>query len=296
MLDSLKKIIKLRQSAEHAASALPSLMIEARNIANNIHHGEHAKRKEGAGEEFWQFRDYVQGDRLQDIDWRQSGKTDHIYIRQKELHVTRKTFFWCAGDKGMEFTSSRKYPHKHEAAQIITLALALLMTRAQEQIGYFGDSKTGCSAHSIEKIGMNLITQDPQSLPHAHEFALPRNASFVAVGDFLSPLDQIRNCFETISSRGAQSLIIQTLDPSEINLDFNGRIQFEGIDKKDKEIIDHIPSIRDEYQHRIHEHIEGIKELCRKFGWRYVLHTTDQSIDMMLSQLWQDIQAQRIKA
>lgn len=297
MLAGLKKIITLRQNAEMAAADLPALMMQARLLAQSIHHGEHPKRKDGSGEEFWQYREYVQGDRPQDIDWRQSGKTDHIYIRQKELHITRKTFFWCASDRGMAYSSDKKLATKQETAQIICLALALLMARANEQIGYFGSPKTGHNETHLQNLGLAMTTEKKHfSLPPVNEFSIPRSASFVAAGDFLSPLNEIEKNFEQLSTRGAQSLIIQILDPSELALDFDGRIQFEGLQAQDKEIIDHIPSVRDEYQDRIKAHLAGLQNLCRKYGWHYVLHSTQDNIGDMLAALWQHLEAENMRA
>lgn len=297
MLAGFKKIISLRQNAEMAAADLPALMMQARIIAQNIHHGLHPKHKEGTGEEFWQFRDYVSGDRPQDIDWRQSGKTDHIYIRQKELHITKKTFFWCASDRGMNYSSQKKIPTKSETAQIICLALALLMARANEQIGYFGDLKTGHNEAHIQNLGLAMTTEKKNySLPSVMEFSIPRNSSFVAVGDFLSPLEEIENRFSQLSLRGIHALVIQVLDPSELELDFEGRIQFQGTKTQDQEIIDHITSVREEYQERIKTQISGIKNLCRKNGWHYVLHNTRDNIGDMLSELWQHLEAENLRS
>lgn len=298
MLSSLKKIISLRQNAEIAVSDIPALMMQAHAIAQNIHHGAHLKKKEGLGEEFFQYRNYIIGDRLQDIDWKQSAKTDHIFIKQKELQISRKTFFWCADDKGMKFSSHRKLKTKQEIAQILTLALALLMIRSNEQVGYFGDLKTGHNEKQIQNIGLHLVENSyPHTLPPVQDFSIPRNASFVAIGDFLSPLDDINDTFEQISLRGVRSLIIQVLDPSEINLTFDeGRIHFEGISSNEHEIIDHIASIREEYQKRIYAQIDGLKSLCRKFGWHYFLHITDSPIDDTLESLWQRLEAENLRS
>lgn len=290
MLAALKKIITLRGHAEMAVAGIPSLMIEADKIANSIHHGEHARRKSGTGVNFWQFRDYESGDRPQDIDWRQSGKTDHIYIRQKEMMVTRKTYLWCASYKGMDFTSQKNLRSKHETAQILTLAIAIAMTRAGEQVGYFGDLKTGHNDGAIRHIGAMLAGAAPDELPPVHDFILPRNASFVAVGDFLISPDALEETIKSMAGRGANGLIVQVLDPAEIEFSFQGRIQFEGVSAQDKEIIDHIPSVRDEYQVRINTHIARIEEICARYGWHYCLHRTDTPPQDTMQNLWHILQ------
>ena len=67
----LTDLLTFRHEADKASAHLPSLMMQAEKVANGILHGDHALRKSGMGEKFWQFREYLPGDRPQDIDWRQ---------------------------------------------------------------------------------------------------------------------------------------------------------------------------------------------------------------------------------
>ncbi|MEQ9446030.1 MAG: DUF58 domain-containing protein, partial [Rhodospirillaceae bacterium] len=64
----------LQHSAEHAASTLPPLLIDANRVAATVSMGSHGRRRAGPGDTFWQFRHYEQGDSSQLIDWRQSAK------------------------------------------------------------------------------------------------------------------------------------------------------------------------------------------------------------------------------
>ena len=46
------------------ASLVPDLLVEARRIVNTVIAGWHGRRKRGIGENFWQFRPYVEGECL----------------------------------------------------------------------------------------------------------------------------------------------------------------------------------------------------------------------------------------
>ena len=56
------------------ASLVPDLLVEARRIVNTVIGGWHGRRKRGIGENFWQFRPYVEGDAMSRIDWRRSAR------------------------------------------------------------------------------------------------------------------------------------------------------------------------------------------------------------------------------
>lgn len=280
-------ILSLRHEAESAAQSLPALIMAAEKIALGVIHGPHAQKKSGTGEKFWQFREYRAGDRLQDIDWRQSGKTQELYIRQKEWQTTRKTCLWCASGPGMAYASLKSLPRKQDAAHILSLALAILMTQADEQIGLAGDPKTGRSDHQLQKIAQSFLdnTREEPLIP-ADQTVIPHNASLIMAGDFLAPLEEIEANFSKLATRAGNTLLIQILDPAELELTFSGRVTFIGEERNEKETLNNVASVRDAYIRRMQDHIENIKALCREHNWTHILHRTDDDPAHTLSRIW----------
>ena len=290
-------IDKLRSQAEEASTPLPMLMLKSQKIAESVLHGEHARRRPGSGENFWQFREYTPTDRPQDIDWRQSAKGDDVYIKQKEWLVTRKVLFWCAGGKSMNFGSNPEntFYTKQENAQIMCLALALLLQRSYEQIGFLGGGRAGRGELAMEKLGQYLLDRGharPEGalLPDTNSYALPRHAIFIGVGDFLSPIEEIETRFDILGQQTKNALIIQTLDPAEMDLRFAGRVRFKGMYAGEEEIINNVANIRESYKQRIKEHTKRIKELCLHYNWHYQLHRTDEDIADTLKDIWESIE------
>ncbi len=286
----LADILALRGEAEHSVSTLPALMMAAEKISATVMSGLHAQRKAGSGEKFWQFRDYHTTDQPQDIDWRQSAKTDRVFIKEKEWQTTQRTYLWCATGASMHFTSDRKRYSKREVAQILTLSLALLLRQSEEQVGLFGDIKTGRSEEKMQKIGQNLFEDsdagDTGSLPPSMHFSLPRHASFVGISDFLSSVEDIAHSFMPIAPSAQNALIIQVLDPAEIDLTYQGRVRFRGLDEGEVEVIDHVASVRQDYTRRMEAHIAQVKALCHEQHWSYILHRTDHDIGDTLRDIW----------
>ncbi len=50
--------------ARARAASIPDLLVEAERVVNTVMNGWHGRRKRGPGENFWQFRPYVQGESL----------------------------------------------------------------------------------------------------------------------------------------------------------------------------------------------------------------------------------------
>ncbi len=248
-------------------------------------HGAHPQRKSGAGESFWQYREYAPSDRPQDIDWRQSAKGDDVLVRQREWHTTQKTFLWCAGGQSMDFCSDKHLMSKQDCAMLISLSLALLLRRGEETIGVFGNMNTGRSDARMEKIGDYLLSRHDQggSLPDPSQFEIPRQSSLIAVGDFLSSKTDIRPVMAQLSGATNNATIIQVLDPAEIELPYRGRVRFEGANLSS--VVDNVPSVRDAYQARMSKHIAFIQSLCHDYGWHYILHRTDRDIADSLKEM-----------
>ena len=280
-------LFNLRHKAEKSVANLPALMMVAQKTADNVMHGTHAKSKAGAGDKFWQFREYSPSDRPQDIDWRQSAKSDDVFIKQKELQVLQRNYIWVAGGKSMDFKSEPKLYTKQEAAQIMALSLAILLGRSEEQVGIFGDIKTGNSENSLGKIGGALINQADreEALPNTDSFMPPKNSGVIAIGDFLSDIEDIKRKLSDIQSNGSEAVIIQVLDPKEVDLTYKGRVKFCGSYSENQTTIDNVASVQEEYNSNIAAHIDAIKTLCEEQQFTYILHKTDDDITETLGHI-----------
>ncbi len=80
--------------AEALAAQLPPLLVAADRVASTVSQGVHGRRRVGQGETFWQFRRYQPGDSTQDIDWRQSAKSQPVYIRETEWEAAQSVWLW----------------------------------------------------------------------------------------------------------------------------------------------------------------------------------------------------------
>src|SRR6202140_5650467 len=106
------------------AATMPRLMLEARRIAATIIHGLHGRRRAGSGENFWQYRRFVSGEPAQRVDWRRSGRDDHLYVREQEWEAAHTVWIWPDRSPSMSFTSRLANEPKLDRALVIAFALA----------------------------------------------------------------------------------------------------------------------------------------------------------------------------
>ncbi len=129
-----------RQRAEQLASTLPPLLVAAERIASIVSQGVHGRRRVGGGETFWQYRRYQPGDAAQRIDWRQSAKRRHVFVRENEWEAAQTVWLWRDASPSMHYRSALAPVEKADRAALLLLALAVLLVRGGEQIALLGET------------------------------------------------------------------------------------------------------------------------------------------------------------
>ncbi|MGB7204696.1 MAG: DUF58 domain-containing protein [Anderseniella sp.] len=281
---------KLRASADKLADAYPALLIESQRIADAVVHGTHGRRRTGPGPDFWQYRAYSPGDSVSRIDWRKTARSGKTLIRESEWAATNTLYVWASQTPGMDFMSELSTVTKSHRAAVLALTIATLAIRAGERVGVLGWPQTPghtrlvlrrMAAWYSDTAGNGLIQQ---ALPPKME--LPRHATCVLVGDFLDPLDQLKERFSQIASSGLRGHIVQICDPAEETLPYNGRTEFIEMMTGEKLITGRAEALRADYIKVFAAHREGLKQLARQLGWTFIVHHTDQSPHPLIVSLY----------
>lgn len=287
----------IKAAASDIAQRLPALLLAAERIAATVEQGVHGRRRTGPGEVFWQYRTYSPGDELKRLDWRASAKSDRLYLRQLEWSASQSVYLWCDVSPSMQYASNRDLPAKAERAEILTLALAALLSRAGERVGLLGHPEPPSAGRNIaERLAERLLrtAQKPEEAPSLPPpAALPAHAHALLIGDFLSPLDEVREAIGRLAHRGIHGHLLQILDPAEAALPFKGRVRFLGLEQEGDVLMSRAEHVRDQYLARLETHQEGLKELARHAGWSMTIHITDQSAAGALLSLYQWLAADR---
>lgn len=274
--------------AEDLAATLPPLLVAAKRVASTVSQGVHGRRRVGQGETFWQFRRYQSGDSTQLIDWRQSAKSQPIYVRETEWEAAQSVWLWRDGSASMRFRSADEHPPKVDRADLLTLALASLLIRGGERITLLETSMTPSSSRAALTRIWSLIESGrapTASLP-GYE-TLPRYARVVAIGDFLSPLEDVKASIRAFADRGVRGHMLQVLDPAEELLPYGGRILFDGMEGDGDVLVRRVESLRDDYRDELSRHKAGLADVAQSLGWSFASHRTDQPPEMALMSLYQ---------
>jgi uncharacterized protein (DUF58 family) len=295
--------LPLRGRAEQAAAALPPLLVAAERVASTVAQGVHGRRRVGQGETFWQFRQYQPGDAASRIDWRESAKSQRLYVRETEWEAAQSVWLWRDPSSSMDYSSAGyiaggDWPTKRDRAELVLVALASLLVRGGERLTLLGSGVAPMTGRVAVNRLVEMIERPPagaaaaeQGLPDFEP--LPRSGQLVLVGDFLAPLDRINAVVGQFAGAGLKGHLLHIADPAEEDLPFAGRVRFEGVEERDEIVISRVETVREDYAVRFRRHREGLAAIARAVGWTIGYHRTDRAPHLALLALHAALSADR---
>jgi uncharacterized protein (DUF58 family) len=280
-------LARKRLSAEQLASHLPPLLVAAERVATTVAQGVHGRRRTGQGETFWQFRRYMPGDTIDRIDWRQTAKSTHVYVRETEWEAAQSVWLWADRSPSMAWTSNRNVAQKSERADLLLLALAALLVRGGERVALLGSGAPPFHGRfAINRLAEMLLTMPEIGTGLPRTQRLPRHASCALFGDFLSPLDEIDARIKSLAGGGVRGHLVHIVDPAEAGLPYAGRTRFEGLEDEGEILVSRVEAVREDYRQAFDGHVAGLRDIARAYGWNYVQHRTDHGPELTLMALW----------
>ena len=292
----------LRIRAEQSATALPPLLVAAERVAATVAQGVHGRRRVGQGEAFWQFRQYQPGDAAARVDWRESAKSQRLYVRETEWEAAQSVWLWRDASASMDYTSSRYFPAgdwptKRDRAELILVALASLLVRGGERLTLLGSGIAPMTGRAALTRLVEMIENRPgggKAAPGLPVFEpLPRAGQLVLIADFLAPLERVQAAVAQFAGAGLKGHLLQIADPAEEDLPFAGRVRFEGVEEREDIVISRVEGVRDDYISRFRRHREGLADIARSVSWTLGYHRTDRAPHLALLALHAALSADR---
>lgn len=261
--------------AQARAALIPDCMVEARRLANTVIAGWHGRRKRGIGENFWQFRPYVDGESLSRIDWRRSARDDHTYVRDREWEAAHTVWIWADLSPSMMYKSTFGAVSKESRALVLMLALAEILARSGERIGCPGVMEPIAARNAAERLAAALMHNGTTGgLPDTG--MIRGNSDIVLFGDFLDPVEDIMERLGPLARRGLRGHVVEVADPAEELFPYVGRTEFTDPETGLKLTAGRAETLQEDYARAYQARRAGLAESLRHLGWNFVAHRTDR--------------------
>lgn len=257
------------------ASLVPDLLVEARRVVNTVIAGWHGRRRRGIGENFWQFRPYVEGESHARIDWRRSARDDHIYIRDREWEAAHTVWLWADPSPSMLYQSVGASVSKQSRALVLALALAEILSRSGERIAWPGVTDPFASRDGAERLAARLA--HIQQLSARPELAhIRRFSDIVVVSDFLDPAEETQAWLGPLAQRGVRAHLVEVADPAEETFPYAGRTEFHDPETGERLTAGRAETLGADYRRLYLARRTELDMWCKRLGWSYTVNHTDR--------------------
>ena len=260
--------------ARQRAALLPDLLVDAQRLANTTINGWHGRRRRGVGENFWQFRPYVDGEAVNRIDWRRSARDDNTYIRDREWEAAHTIWLWADPSASMLFQSKTAQVSKESRAMVLMLALAELMSRSGERIAWPNIAAPFSSRNAAEKLSLRLVETPDHSKP---DFTIvKRYSELVIASDFLDPVEEIIQELQPLADRGVKGHLVEICDPIEETFSYAGRLEFHDPETGEKLKVGRAENLGADYRALYLARRDELRSWAGRFGWSFTTNRTDR--------------------
>ena len=283
------KISDLFKASDEYGSLFPKIIFDSAILSRNIIEGLHASRISGKGEDFWQFKEYRQGDSLSSIDWRKSAALNKVLVKQKENETAKTIYFYFDKTKSMFFKSKKDLQSKYQVAILLLLTLSRLFLKNRENVFHFKTNKSiiRCSNDLSSFTESFLFEEDRINYPDKSLIA--NNAICFIISDFLYDIKTVNNFLINLKQKNISGFLIQILDPLEINFSIKENLILNDLETNAKLRVDESNKFKDIYDQKQRDLQNNLSDLCKSSNWTYVLHNTGKNIKPVLLEICESI-------
>ena len=272
---------------------LRNLLFASRRPVHGRYAGRHVSPQRGHSVEFADYRQYIPGDELGDVDWKVYGRSDKLFVRLFEhqsdmtvhLLVDASASMGYSGAQG-SVTRALGPDSKYDHACRIAAAIAFLTTRQQDRVS-FAVAREGLAEfvrphgspshllgilQSMERIGPGGAAQLAVAITELAS-RVPKRGVLVILSDLLDEAGEVLKAMSLFSHQGGDVVVFHVLHAEELRLPAIGDAVFTDSETGQR-IALAVPDVREAYEQRMRHFLDGWSAACRDRGFEYQLVNT----------------------
>lgn len=258
-----------------------NLLIFAKSTVEGYFSGKHKSPFYGSSAEFTDYKEYVQGEDPAHIDWRVYGRTRRFYVRQYQEETDMVAYLLVDTSASMRYGGGNRQAKFFLAAKIAA-ALAYLMIHQGDKaaLALFSNRVNlwlppGGTRRHLHRIVTELEKVRPAATTGVAEAVndcaalFKKRGRLVILSDFLDDTEKIFEAFGQFLHRRYEILLLQILDPDELNLPRVTAARF--VDMEDGRRVQVEPEeVRRAYRARMQEFVDRIGREAdrRQISWQ----------------------------
>jgi uncharacterized protein (DUF58 family) len=268
-------------------SRLSRLDLVARLVVEGFMTGLHRSPYHGFSVEFSEYRPYLPGDPVRDIDWKLLGRTDRHYVKLFEEETNLKATLLVDASGSMGYASRKMTKIRYAIHLSAALSYLMLIQRDAVGLGIFDTTLRSYlpPRSAFHTLHLLLKTLDAvrcggdtriSEIFHGMAERIHRRGLIVVLSDLMDDPDQVLSALKHFRHKKHEVVVFHILDPYEIRMQFDREAVF--VDMETGERLQTQPwFIRNAYGEGIAEWMNRFKLECREHRIDYVPLETSAS-------------------
>jgi uncharacterized protein (DUF58 family) len=291
----MARAASIRMLDPETVSRIGSIDLIARSLVEGFLVGLHRSPYHGFSVEFAEYRQYLPGESVQNIDWRVYGRTDRHYVKVFHEETNLHARMLLDISASMDATPEEGRISKLHYGKLLAAALSYLLLKQNDAVALatFDDRpRTIIPPRSSRKQLNHLLnvlhnaeggarTDVGAVLDRIAEMTW-RRGLIVIISDLIDDPDRVLTGLKHFRHRQHDVLVFHVLDPREIDLEFGSEARF--VDPEDE--VDPIRTqpwhVRESYRAGIEEWRERLARECGQHRIDYVPLDTGTPFDVAL--------------
>lgn len=271
---------------------LSSLALVARTVVEGVMAGVHRSPHLGSSVEFAQHREYVPGDELRRVDWKVFGKSDRLVVKQYLEEENLVCHILLDASESMAYGSLDWT--KFDYARWCAAALSHLVLEARDTAGlvvfdkeWRAKVRPANGALQLKDILSTLEQAEPTgptAIGGVLEWVAPKlkhRGIVIILSDFFDEPEPIVAGLRRLVHAGHEPILVQVLDPKELDFDFDTQLKLEGLEQSGIQKVDP-RAIASAYREEVEKHQKLLSQAAASMGLDYVRLRTSEPLDAAL--------------
>lgn len=273
---------------------IKDLSLVARGIVDGMMTGLHKSLLKGQNLEFSEYREYVPGDEIKNLDWRMYAKTGKFWVKRFEADTEMRVFLLIDSSHSMAYGHGQMIT-KWEYTRLLAAALSYLAFKQKDQLG-LGIFDEGLKQFIPPKQGQRHLRECWKILNQSRSSGktsisssvqdvlrrLNKRCLIILISDLLDNGESCVNMIRQLKAQKHEVLIFQILDESEKNFPFTETLKFTDMETFEQYQTDPL-ALRDEYVKEVMSFVNNLKIHFRKMGVDFESVTTLYPFEYVLS-------------
>ncbi len=272
---------------------LKNMELIARCAVEGFYTGLHPSPFHGFSVEYSDHRDYQPGDELRYLDWKTFGRSDKLYVKQFQQETNVNVYILLDSSKSMAFGSEGSV-RKINYASYLSAALCYMMLKQNDSVGlatFAQDIMQWIPPRSRYTHLHQLLVALEQNEPKGQTYLAQvlhtiaersrRRGIVILISDLLDDVENIKSGLAHLKYLKHDVIVFHTLDRQELELDYEGQIQFE--DMESKSVIRAFPkSVRKTYRKNVKDFLDEVQYSAGISEIDYFLTNTSEPLNKAL--------------